>query len=35
MSGNEETDTDNLNFIITTPNNQNEILEFESFMNGI
>lgn len=35
MSGNEETDTDNFNFNINIPNNQNEILEFESFMNGI
>ena len=28
-------DTDHFNSIINIPNNQNDILEFESFMNGI
>lgn len=34
LSGN-ETDTDNFNSSIHIPQNQNDILEFESFMNGI
>jgi len=35
LSGKDETDTDHFNSIINIPNNQNDILEFECFMNGI
>lgn len=34
LSG-KETDTDHFNSIINIPSNQNEIMEFECFMNGI
>jgi len=35
LSGKDETDTDHFNSIINIPNNQNDILEFDRFMNGI
>mmetsp|Transcript_28594 Transcript_28594/g.43219 ORF Transcript_28594/g.43219 Transcript_28594/m.43219 type:complete len:113 (-) Transcript_28594:3227-3565(-) len=35
LSGKDETDTDHFNSIINIPSNQNEIMEFESFMNKI
>jgi hypothetical protein len=34
LSG-KETDTDHFNSLINIPNNQNEIMEFEFFMNNI
>ena len=35
LSGQDQTDTDHFNSIINIPNNQNDILEFDRFMDGI
>ena len=35
LSGNDDDAEEHFNSIINIPHNQNEILEFESFMNGI
>ena len=35
LSGNNNTDTDHFNSIMNMPSNQNDIMEFEFFMNGI
>ena len=35
LSGKDGTDTDHFNSIMNIPSNQNEIMEFEFFMNGI